>query len=678
MAGGIRDHEPLVIEQFNGLWSRGDPESVPSDHFIVADNVQYFHSGVETRNPVNTYQTAGTILDNAIRVYNYVMQTGQSLLVLTTGGTIYHIKGTGTVFGPILNIPDMEDFGFVSIAGRAYISPFKSYLDDHNLWQEKGLPNEFVYVYGGDGTVAKKIGGAPPTNGGKQPMVAFNSFNEGVVTAGVHIIGIRYGDVGALAPNVLMVVNAIGGRMIQLMNIPLGTEPRVIYMTQKLDITADISAYRNYSYFRVGTIGNSQWDQELINVPDTALSTAISAGFSYPDNGAMIVDSLSSVRGHTDIGFHIVGVVYETDTGYLTAPGPEEFGQTTYVKTQNGVTITNIPIAPAGEHVVRRHLVSTKALPYFNGYDKGYQFFFIPDGTIEDNTTTSKTLSYYDADLVSDASHLSDNFAEVKAGVALNTYHGRLVLVGEYDNPSVARISVAGEPESFNQVDGLITAPLDGNPLTNAQEFRNILYLFKKTRTYAYNDNNDEPTSWMPEEVIDEAIGAPVHGIATVLDSGGVNIDYLLIADVSGLLMFNGTYARPELSWKIENYWFSLDRNEFRKIQIVHDSISKRIWMTQPAPYRNRILYADYSDSGLDAKGIKWARWPFDVDVTSLCLIEVSKLILGALNTSSLNGGILFMPTTAMSPTVSRIDKYYGAQQRKIPDPTIVTALLGD
>lgn len=679
----LRDHSPVVIEDFNGLWSRGDPESVPSDHFIQADNIQYTHSSFETRNPINLYQSGGTpVLTNIIRCYNYVMQTGQSILALTTGGNIYHLKGNSNMLGPILTIPEMEDFGFISYAGRAYITPFKSYQDEHGLWQEKGLPTEFVYVYTGDGTPAKKVAGDPPSNGGKQQMIAFNSPGDGVVTAGVHLIGVRYGDTGALAPNVLIPVNAVGGKMIQLMNIPLGTEPRVIYMTPKLDLSnVDTSQYRNFTYYKVGPIGNAAWTQELINVPDTALSGAISAGFSYPDNGAMTADSLSSAnaQGHSDIGFHIVGVVYETNTGYLTAPGPEWYAATTYVKNQNGVTITNIPIAPAGENVVKRHLVSTKAIPFYSGYDKGYQFFFIPGGEIDDNTTTSKTVSYYDADLVSDASHLSDNFSAMKAGVALNVYHNRLVLVGEYDNPSVARLSAPSEPESFSQVDGLITAPLDGNPLTNVQEFRDIMYLFKKTRTYAYNDNNDEPVTWMPEQVIDEAIGAPVHGIATVLDSGGVNIDFLLIADISGLMLFNGTYARPELSWKIENFWFSMDRNEFRKIQIVNDSISKRIWLTQPDPYRNRILYADYGN-GLDAKSIRWARWPFNAFINSICLIEVSKLIIGTVASGTFDGGLMYMPTTPVAPDVNHSDAYHiGASVifTGIPDPTVVTAYIG-
>jgi hypothetical protein len=123
---GQREHEPVVIESFNGLWDRGDAESCPLDHFTQADNIQFFHSGFQTRDPVDKYQSPSTALGRIVRVYNYVMQTGQSLLVLREGGDIFHVIGSSTVYGPILSIADMEDFGFVAYNGRAYITPFKS------------------------------------------------------------------------------------------------------------------------------------------------------------------------------------------------------------------------------------------------------------------------------------------------------------------------------------------------------------------------------------------------------------------------------------------------------------------------------------------------------------------------------------------------------------------------
>ena len=55
--------------------------------------------------------------------------------------------------------------------------------------------------------------------------------------------------------------------------------------------------------------------------------------------------------------------------------------------TRKAVKVSNIPISPSA-HVKKRHLVSTKWIPEYNGDQKGYQFFFIPKGTLENNTAT--------------------------------------------------------------------------------------------------------------------------------------------------------------------------------------------------------------------------------------------------------------------------------------------------
>ena len=521
----VRDHDPFVIEDFNGLWARGDPESAPSDHFIQADNIQYLHSGVKTRDGLDKYQSIGVPLGNIVRMYNYTMQTGQSLLILNQGGNIYHMVGTNVIYGPILSIPAMEDFGFVAYNGRAYITPFKTYVDAQGVNYELGLKNDYVYVYKGDGSSARLAAGNPPS-----------------------------------APSVPMVAT-------------LGTP---------------------------------------------------------------------SVGPATDSGFHLIAVVYETDTGYQTALGPEVFASLDFSGAHN-ILVSSIPIS-SDSFVTKRHLVSTKWIPAYNGDQKGYQFFFIPEGNIDDNTTTSKEVHYFDADLLDDASHLIDNFSQIPSGVNLNIYHSRLVIVGEFgtdetlkglppgvnDNRSLARLSAAGEPEAISKIDGLIIAPLDGSPLTNVQDIRDILYLFKKSRTYAYADDNvNEPASWQ-EQVLDQAMGAAVHGISTVLDAGGVNVDYLVIADISGLVLFNSIYARPELSWKIEDLWKTIDKNAFRFVSLTNDPLTKRIWITLPEPMRNVLLLVDYAN-GMDSKSVRWAKWIFQVKISSMCFLEPTSIIVGAL-----------------------------------------------
>ena len=116
----FRGHEPVVIEEFNGLWRRGDADSVPIDHFSDCNNIQYIESGFETRDGLDTLIAK----NNVVRMYNYRMQTGESLLLLDNNGDIYHalLDGSNTVYGPILSIAGMTDFGFVAVAGRAYIT----------------------------------------------------------------------------------------------------------------------------------------------------------------------------------------------------------------------------------------------------------------------------------------------------------------------------------------------------------------------------------------------------------------------------------------------------------------------------------------------------------------------------------------------------------------------------
>ena len=491
-----RDHEPIVIEEFNGLFDRGDPDTCPLDHFVDCENIQYVHEGFTTRDGLDTYRA----VQNPVRIYNYVMQTGESLLILDTNGNIYHSINETTTHGPILSIPAMTDFGFVSYAGRAYITPFKTETNPLGVNYQRGLQNEFVYVYKGDGTAARKAGGTPPS----------------------------------------------------------------------------------------GTLSSAP-------------------------NGP----------GHVEAGVRIFAVAYETDTGFITQIAG--FAEVTLDGTTS-VVVSNIPISPDATTVARR-IVSTIGIDpdIYTGDKKGYQFFFVPDGRIADNITTSQTFDFYDAELLKDAGYLLDLLPNIPAGVGLTTFHGRLVSYAEYDNISLLRISYAGEPEAFDAVSGLVIYPLDGNPLTNAQEYRDVLYAFKKTRTGGYADNGDVPSSW-PFTWLDQGIGASVHGIGTVLDSGGVNIDFLLIVDYSGLMLFNGAYARPELSWKIRDLWFNLARNDFGNIQIMNDSLTEVVYITLP---NKQMLYADYS-SGLDAKSIKWAKWKFDVQTSTIALVETNKLIIGS------------------------------------------------
>ena len=311
----VRDHEPIVIEEFNGWWDRGDDESCPSDHFTKADNIQYFHSGFETRDPVDKYQEVTVPLTKILRVYNYVMQTGQSLLVLTEGGKIYHCIGKTTVHGPILTIPTMEDFGFTAIAGRAYITPFKTYVDANGVNYELGLPNEFLYVYKGDGSQARKAAGFPPVNSGKLPFLAYNAATDGQVTQGIHVIAVSFNN-GILGTEVFPIVDALGDKQVQLTNIPIGpvgTTSRTIVMTKAIDPKDYKADQTTYTYYVVETIPDNTTKDKKIDPTDEQLITVyIPGGAAAPVSGSLLVAN-TDTDGFCDFGFHLVGVVYETE-----------------------------------------------------------------------------------------------------------------------------------------------------------------------------------------------------------------------------------------------------------------------------------------------------------------------------------------------------------------------------
>lgn len=537
----MRDHSSLIIEEFGGYYKRGDNETVPADHFVEINNIIVEESAFRTRDGIDLYQSpVGIALDNVLRIHPFTLQTGQSLLVLTTGGTIHHVLSPTVVYMNILTIATMTDFNVASYAGRAYITPF--FTDANSI--EKGIQNQFLYVYLGAGAVARKAAGAAPTG---------------------------------------------------------------------------------------------------------------SALVATPGAGTF-----------SDLGFHIFAIVYETDTGYLTALGPEVFATATSVSETQGYTISNITVSP-DSFVTKRHIVATKAILNYNGDQDGFQFFFVPNGNIDDNVTTSKVISFFDVDLLEDASHLIDNFAEIPAGVGITIYHGRLVLTTTFTDISIAYVSSPGEPEAFDQVDGILIVPLDGNPLTNCQEFRDILYLFKKTRTIGYSDNQDVPSTWQ-SFIVDEGIGAPVHGVATVLDSGGVNTDFLLIADYSGIIIFNGSYTRPELSWKIRDFWFALDRTQFREIELINDSIAEILYCVLPT---NILLVGDYGD-GINPKDIKWTKWTYDIPITSLELINTNTVVLGATVNGSSQSGLYKIVSAKTNDTLYNTSNVSATV--KIPDPLIQTA----
>jgi hypothetical protein len=331
----------------------------------------------------------------------------------------------------------------------------------------------------------------------------------------------------------------------------------------------------------------------------------------------------NGAAGHTDPGIHVFAFVRETISGFLSEPGMNE-----QFTTAAGSSVSFGSVTASGSPLVtKRHLVATKAIAApFDGDLFNHQFFFVPGATIDNDTDTFlNNVSFYDADLIEDASHLIDNYAEIPAGAVLTMYRSRLVLFSTYDDISTGLVSAPGEPEAISEIDGLITFPPDGNPVTNAQELRDVLYCTKRSRTVSFTDTGDAPSAW-PMILVDNALGTSVHGIATVLDSGSSSVDFLIICTYQGISIFNGRYNTPELSWKIESYWKALDRSAFNKIQIVNAPIQKEIYCVLP---NGKVLSGNYTN-GFDHMKIRWAPWEYNVNISSICIHNIDEIVLGA------------------------------------------------
>lgn len=336
------------------------------------------------------------------------------------------------------------------------------------------------------------------------------------------------------------------------------------------------------------------------------------AAAGLPPSGFTLGVATSATSGYVAAGDRFFAVCFETDTGFITAPGPAIF--TRYTGPGDyAVDISNIPIGPDG--TIARHLLTTAILPDdFDGNQNSLEYFFVPDAVIFDNVTTElNELTFYDTDLLDSADYLFDQLSEIPAGVGLTTYLGSLVVWGSNENDHTIYLSRANEPESVDGVDNLIQVVNDGTGgVKNCVEYRGSLFMHKDLRTYYTTDNGDVPSTWAEPQTLDTGIGTTPFGIAKVFDREGAVVDYYLIADRTAFRLMDGT-LKTELSWKIANIWDRINPTAFDQIQVVLDPITKSIYISvalDDATSPSHVLVASYNE-GMDPDNITWDIWQY-------------------------------------------------------------------
>ena len=354
--------------------------------------------------------------------------------------------------------------------------------------------------------------------------------------------------------------------------------------------------------------GNTGLPGDYVYVYDGGGAARKAAGLSPTGFNLTAVDDVNS--GKVESGIHLVGVCYETDSGFLTRPG----GFIDFNSTGNRrLSIGNIQAGPIG--VIARVLVSTKALGEFNGDFINRGYYFIPGGRIPNNADNTKVVDFYDADLQSDATYLLEQLEEIPAGVCINsTARSRMLVGGENIHSSTVRVSATGEPESFNGVEGFFNVnPGDaGSGVKNIFEHREVIVVSKSQRTYATVDNLNPAAFWKVVG-LDPSVGAEPHSIARILDYGQTIQDLAIIADRSGVHIFNGTFSLLPLTHYIDDYWKRINSDHFDKVELVLDPINYKIYAIVPlddAILPTHVLCGDFR-LGLSHETIKWSPWTF-------------------------------------------------------------------
>lgn len=399
---------------------------------------------------------------------------------------------------------------------------------------------------------------------------------------------------------------------------------------------------------------------ESIYIYDGSNPARLAAG-EAPTTGTLAASN-SATAGSVERGDHAFGFAYLTASGFITAPaGFVLLSATGAFK----VSLSNIGVGPTG--TVGRVLVATRRLIDFNGDFENQTYYFVPDGVINDNATTTLTVNFYDADLQSDATYLFEQLSTIPAGVGIAAIAGRLITWGEDANSSIIRVSATGQPESHGSVDGfIIVNPGDaGGGVKNLGEYRKQIIINKSLRSYVVGiDNVNPPSLWDPTE-IDASVGTECHGIGKSLDSGANVEDRMFIADRGGLRLFSGTFGVQQigdgvpdiLSYNIKTLWDRINPLYFHKIEVAVDPTKFLVYIAVPldsATSPNAVLVGDYAE-GLTSQMIRWTTWTFPNNIHTILVDTDNATQRSILYLGSLDGNIYIIDPLVLTDYGSAI-----------------------
>src|SRR5690606_12889657 len=99
-------------------------------------------------------------------------------------------------------------------------------------------------------------------------------------------------------------------------------------------------------------------ENEVVYVYDG--TTCRQAGGIAPSGSITVTNS--TLSGNVEAGTHLIAVAFETESGFITRPGPSIYGQVLADGTHQ-IDISGIPIGPDG--TVARHILATRRIPNY-------------------------------------------------------------------------------------------------------------------------------------------------------------------------------------------------------------------------------------------------------------------------------------------------------------------------
>lgn len=215
----MRDHEPITISDFRGLFNRGEAETVPQDFFSDSHNIRFNRHEIKTRFGSSIVHVLSSV--RRVKIYKRIGEA-QRLIILNGVGELYDSTNLAT---PILTVSGMTDFSMASIFNRAYITPHDGIT---------GLAGEKVYVYNGSG-VARAAAGTAPT----AALVVSDGASTGFVEEGLHLFAYAFETASGYItkPGGYVSFTTVGGKRLDIDTIgvgPAGTVARVIIATRTI------------------------------------------------------------------------------------------------------------------------------------------------------------------------------------------------------------------------------------------------------------------------------------------------------------------------------------------------------------------------------------------------------------------------------------------------------------